>query len=255
MKRRLRQEAFLAVAKEAQPHVPFDEEGFRAFVAERPAALPTHAGDLLLVFAWSQGSREAQALLDLHLAAVPPIVAALVPGPAQVKDVLQELRSKLFAERRLLQYAGRGPLAGWLRRAALNTASKLLRPQRREQAALDPDSEELAPDPELVFLKGRYRAEFRDAFIAALRSLSPRERTLLRLNSLSNVSIDELGNMYRVHRATAARWVQRAREVIVERTRATLLERLALSPEELDELMAVMRSQLDVSLARHLEEP
>jgi hypothetical protein len=55
-----------------------------------------------------------------------------------------------------------------------------------------------------------------------------------------------------VHRATVARWVQVARAKVVERTRETLIARLGLGAEELDELLSVLQSQLDVSLRRHL---
>ena len=33
-------------------------------------------------------------------------------SPAFVADVVQELKTKLFVEKKLLQYAGRGPLGG-----------------------------------------------------------------------------------------------------------------------------------------------
>lgn len=246
--------ATAAVAKAARPGIAFDDDEFCAFVHERKGALPAHGADLLAVYLWSVGAPGSTEWLEAeYLHELPAIVGAVEARADFVRDVLQELRTRLFAERRLLQYAGRGPLGGWLRRAAVNTASKLLRPVRREQP-LDPESDDLAPAPELAFLKARYRDDFRKAFVEALQSLSARERTVLRLNALSNVSIDELGQMYQVHRATAARWVQKAREAIVERTQQTLVERLQLSPEELQELLAVMQSQLDVSIRRHLSE-
>lgn len=248
----VRIQATLAVARAGLPEIAFDEGSFSEFLAARPGAQPAHGADLLLVYLWVQGDRTAQQRLDAeYLSQLPLVVAAVDANPAFVADVVQELKTKLYVEKRLAQYAGRGALGAWLRRAALNTASTLRRPLRPEQA-LDPMSDEVAPDPELTFLKQHYREDFRGAFIDALRSLSPRERTVLRLNSLSGVSIDELGNMYHVHRATAARWVQRARTTIVERTREALVARLKLSPEELDELLVLMRSQLDVSLRRYL---
>jgi RNA polymerase sigma-70 factor (ECF subfamily) len=245
-------EATLAIARASTSEV-FEEEGFVLFLRERQGLKPTHGGELLLVYLWSVGSAEAQKRLDTEFFnQLPVVVAAIDRSPAFVADVVQELKTKLFVEKKLLQYAGRGPLGGWLRTAALNTASTLHRPQRRE-APLDPMSESIAPDAELTFLKARYREDFRGAFVDALASLSTRERTVLRLNSLSGVSIDELGAMYSVHRATAARWVQSARQLVVERTRENLVKRLKLDEEELDEMLTLMRSQLDVSLRHYMD--
>jgi RNA polymerase sigma-70 factor, ECF subfamily len=245
-------EATLAVARSTLPDLAFDELGFVEFLKERQGIKPTHGGDLLLVYLWSLDEPEAQHRLDTEFFnQLPLVVSAVDRSPAFVADVVQELKARLFAEKKLLQYAGRGPLGGWLRRAALNTASTLHRPQRRE-VELDPMSDSVAPDAELGFLKARYRDDFRGAFVEALASLSTRERTVLRLNSLSDVSIDELGAMYSVHRATAARWVQRARQLVVERTRENLVKRLSLDAQELDEMLALMRSQLDVSLRHYM---
>lgn len=231
----------------------FDEAEFVAFLRARQGIKPTHGGDLLLVFLWSIGDAAAQQRLDTEFfKQLPVVVSAVDRSPAFVADVVQELKTRLFAEKKLLQYAGRGPLGGWLRQAALNTASTLHRPQRRE-APLDPMSDSVAPDAELGFLKARYRDDFRGAFVDALASLTSRERTVLRLNSLSDVSIDELGAMYSVHRATAARWVQAARQLVVERTRENLVKRLKLDADELDEMLSLMRSQLDVSLRHYMD--
>ncbi len=252
MKRPIAIEATLAVARAAMPELPFEDDGFAKFLGSCKGLKPTHGGELLLVYLWSLGDAAAQRRLDAEFFhQLPLVVSAVDRSPAFVADVVQELKTKLYAERKLLQYAGRGPLGGWLRRAALNTASTLHRPQRREEP-LDPMSDAVVPDAELGFLKARYRDDFRGAFVDALASLSTRERTVLRLNSLSDVSIDELGAMYSVHRATAARWVQSARQLVVERTRENLVQRLKLDAEELDEMLSLMRSQLDVSLRHYM---
>lgn len=253
MIRRVRIQATLAVARANAPEGSFDEESFADFLAARPMSEPIHGSDLLLVYLCSRGDQGAQQRLDTeYLSQLPIVVAAVDADPAFVADVVQELKTKLYAEQRLAQYGGRGALGAWLRRAALNTASSMLRPSHSPYP-LDPMSEGVAPDAELTFLKSRYRDDFRRAFVDALQSLSPRERTVLRLNSLSDVSIDELGHMYHVHRATAARWVQRARDAIAERTREALVARLGLNEGELDELLRLMLSQLDVSIRRYLE--
>jgi hypothetical protein len=55
------------------------------------------------------------------------------------------------------------------------------------------------------------------------------------------------------HRATAARRVVRAREALVGATRALLVTRLRLANEELDEVIGMVLSRLDVSIPKLLE--
>jgi len=76
---------------------------------------------------------------------------------------------------------------------------------------------------------------------------------LLRLHLGERLSIDTLGSMYGVNRATAARWLVAARQSLLERARAAMRARLGSSEEELESLGVILQSQLHVSLARRLE--
>jgi RNA polymerase sigma-70 factor (ECF subfamily) len=107
-------------------------------------------------------------------------------------------------------------------------------------------------DPELAYLKDRYATEMEQAVVHALAHLSDRERTLMRLHLGEHMTIDQLGAMYRVNRATAARWLTAARESLVARARSDLRLRLRLSESECDSIVALVRSQLDVSIVRRL---
>lgn len=48
----------------------------------------------------------------------------------------------------------------------------------------------------------------------AAAELAPRDRALLRLHLVERASIDDIAALYRVHRATVARWIQSAREIV-----------------------------------------
>lgn len=54
--------------------------------------------------------------------------------------------------------------------------------------------------------------------------------------------------MYRVHRATVARWIATLRGTLLERTREALVSRLRLSPAELDSVLRLIDSHLEVGL-------
>ncbi|MFC1610733.1 transcriptional regulator, partial [Myxococcota bacterium] len=84
-------------------------------------------------------------------------------------------------------------------------------------------------------------------------SLSAKDRNLLRQSLLDGLSIDQLGAIYRVHRATAARWLAGARERVLKETLSALRQRLKIDEAEFKSLINLVRSQLDLSLARLLD--
>jgi RNA polymerase sigma-70 factor (ECF subfamily) len=103
-------------------------------------------------------------------------------------------------------------------------------------------------NPELDYAKGIYRKEFKQAFEGALRELPDRERTVLRQHYIDGLTIDDIGNLYRVHRSTAARLVARARTLVLEATRARMMCQLDVQSQDLDSIMRMIRSQIDISL-------
>jgi RNA polymerase sigma-70 factor, ECF subfamily len=108
-------------------------------------------------------------------------------------------------------------------------------------------------DPELQLDHDAYRTEFRDAFAEAFSRLAVADRNLLRLHVLDRVGIDEIAAMHGVHRATSARWLKRVREQLYSETRRGLMSRLRLTPSEFESALRLVRSQLDVSIVRHLK--
>jgi RNA polymerase sigma-70 factor, ECF subfamily len=109
-------------------------------------------------------------------------------------------------------------------------------------------------DPELDYLKLRYKSEVKEAIIGALGQLNDRDAKLLRLHLGERMSIDARGSMYSVNRATAARWLAAARGARVAKTKEALRARLQLSERECDSMVALVQSQLDVSIVRRLSE-
>jgi RNA polymerase sigma-70 factor, ECF subfamily len=84
----------------------------------------------------------------------------------------------------------------------------------------------------------------------SLKRLS--DRVLIRLQVGEGMSIDQLSVIYAVTRATAARWLVRARESVLESARAEMKAQLGLSESECDSLLRLVRTCLDVSILRHL---
>jgi RNA polymerase sigma-70 factor (ECF subfamily) len=107
-------------------------------------------------------------------------------------------------------------------------------------------------DPELAYIKDRYRTEFRQAFVDALGSLDDRQQALLRYYHVDSLNIDAIGTIYKVHRVTAYRWLEKARDALVHKTLGLLKERLNVEKNEFDSILRMIRSQLHLSLHRHL---
>jgi RNA polymerase sigma-70 factor (ECF subfamily) len=71
---------------------------------------------------------------------------------------------------------------------------------------------------------------------------------VLRLHLVEGLALERIGAMYRTHKSTVSRWLARARQQVLEGTRARLAERLRLSPDELHSLLRDVPGQLELSL-------
>jgi len=194
-------------------------------------------------------------------------VRTIDASPAFVDEVRQRLRTKLLVgdgtvagAPHIKQYAGRGALRAWVGVAAVRTALMMKRATQRKREVSDDDwagalSLATTGNPELDLLKREHAAAFGAALRDAALALEPRLRAVLAMHFAEDLTIDEIGAAYAVHRATAARWIQRARELLFDGTRARLVERLRLSPTEVDRITALVQSQVDVSLSQLLAEP
>lgn len=214
--------------------------------------------DLELTRACAAGDAAAQSALkqryDKELAS---IVRRMGVDPQLTADIVQAVWAKLFVPvppdgARIGTYSGKGSLSGWLRmvvtRAALDALEARGEPVDSLDEALDRLLASPNPDPEVEYLKELYSAEFREAFRGAAATLTVRQRNLLRQYFVSELSIDQLGALYGMHRATAARQVKDARKALVAATRAELAARLQLSTVSVESIIRLIESRIDLDL-------
>jgi RNA polymerase sigma-70 factor (ECF subfamily) len=83
----------------------------------------------------------------------------------------------------------------------------------------------------------------------AISTLDAEQRNLLRLHYLEGLTLDELAAFFGVHRATIARRVAEAREAVSDGMAERLKAALGLSAADLDSLLVLLRSQLEVSIS------
>ncbi|MDB4959590.1 MAG: putative DNA-binding regulatory protein [Myxococcales bacterium] len=217
--------------------------------------------DLALACGCADGDPVALAAFDAHCGPVieRAIAAARVPA-ADRADVGQIVRRRLLTapqgERpRIATYSARGSLKAWVRVVAIREAARLLAGVGRERPAEDDELDRLIArddDPELAYLKRLYSAELKRAFAIAVEALEPRDRLVLRQHMIDGLGIDQLAALHHVHRSTAARWIEGAREAMLAATQRELLRQLRITRTELASIVRLISSQLDLSLPRLL---
>src|SRR5690348_3578989 len=227
--------------------------------------------DLYLACACARGVPGALAAFDRdYMREVDIALARMRIGPPRLSDVKQLVRQRLFvgggtagtptSAGKISEYGGRGDLRRWVRSVAVRTCLNELRKGKREVLVDDDQliaqhTVSTADDPEVEYMKRTYANEFKASFAEALGQLGAREQTLLRYHHVDGLNIDEIGAIYRVHRVTAFRWIEKAKEQLVERTLELLRARLKLTSRELDSVLRMIRSQIHLSLVRQLGGP
>lgn len=222
-------------------------------------ASAAHAADLALAWAVARGDAAAVKRFDAFVGGeIVAAVRAIDRDPAFVDEIAQRTRVRLVVGEgevppRVATYRGAGPLRAW---AAITAQRMALNAKRdRKPAGGDDVLAEVVdrePDPELRHLKTLYRAEFRDALLAALAGISDRARAVLRLRFVEGLELAQIGRLYAVHEATASRWVSGALEAIATATRENLIARLAISNDTADSVVRMVQSQLDLSIGQLL---
>jgi len=260
--------AVLAGAKLAWPTVKLDEAQLAEFFAARiegadlaAALAAAPAGDLAIAAACTAQEPTAHAAFDAVLGEVDAAGASTRAGKDLIEEVKQLLRVQLLVARDgkppgIAGYKGKGPLRGWIRITATRELIRHLKKQQREtplERSLE-DALGTASDPMLSQLKAEYRTEFATALRDAIALLSAEDRTLLRQSIVDQLSIDAIGAAFGVHRATAARWLTRARAALVSATRTILSQRLELPVDEIDSVIRLVQSRLDASMVRYLRD-
>lgn len=257
-------EARWVQARAAWPGVEVPAEAFLAHVADRidpanPAGWTALLTDDLYVAAGCAAGAPA-AIAACQRACQRDIDRGLssVDAPVAIHDeVTSALYARVFvgtedAPPAILAFSGRGGLRKWMRVAATRLALNVLRSQHREAPL--PETMELADaqDLELGHLRRTYQEAFRAAFADAMGELTAEQRTLLRMHLIDKLSIDDLARLHHVHRTSTARWLREARALLAEGTRRRLHGSLGVGEAELDSIMVLVRSQLDLSLTRLL---
>jgi len=252
----------------AWPKVELDQDAFAAHVLSKlpPGTVRERveqverldAAGLYLACACARGVPAALADLDLHvLAKVPEFLARIHGSSALPDEVRQTLRERLLVvgplgePPRIATYSGDGPLAAWVRVAAVRTALNLL-DKRDERLGHDSRAMEgaaAATTPEQEVTASHQHEMFREVLQQAVSALPAEQRTALRLHFAEGLTGDEIAEQLGISRATVTRWLSTARSFLLRETRRLLEGRLRLSPAEAESFIVGARSRLELSLS------
>lgn len=255
----------LAAAHAAWPTLSIADAEFLAYVADRvsprePSLAALRTTDLYVACGCMRGDARACGLLDAEFfSVVGRALSKMRLAPEKVDDVRQSLREHLLVgdgAPHLREYTGKGDLRAWIKVSAVRAGLKVLRREKRETHASDDAlllAEAAGDDPEISYIKQVFRTQFKAAFQEALDSLTARDKNLLRQHVVDGLSVDDVGALYKVHRATAARWIADAREVLLKETRRHFMSHARVSRTECDSIMRLVHSQLDGTIRRRLD--
>jgi RNA polymerase sigma-70 factor (ECF subfamily) len=255
--------AAVARGRAAWPSVDIDSAEFANYLVDRlpdeedlTAALArTHAEDLYLACGCARGDASAvRAFEHTFVSRVAVYLKRQQATPQLVDLVRQELRDRLLVARdaeppKIAGYSGQGPLGAWVRMVTVRIAIDLQRADGgRAHARIDSRMMDGQGDPEMLYLKLRYRKPFQAAFKATLGTLGLKERNVLRMYFLDAMTLEAIAGIHRVHRTTVARWIEEARTAILDGTRERLRTELKIDSEELESIIGAVQSQMNTTL-------
>lgn len=253
-------------ARALWPSLQVDESDFLVHLAEclpadaepMAALAKLHLGDLLLARACLGGDPSAAAAFERQQR---PVVAKYLARLNCAPDVVEEI-TQIVLTRALVHTIERpSSLAGYQGRSTLShfigiTAQRLVLDDRRavtnerkliERLAREPS--ELMRGPEQSLLRNRYKEPLEEALRTALAGLAGRERVVMRLSLVGQLSTVRIAKMYGVNQATISRWLARARLTVWSEVKQRLGDQFGVPLSDLDELLVSVYSGVDIGLS------
>jgi RNA polymerase sigma-70 factor (ECF subfamily) len=203
----------------------------------------SYAADLDLAVACAAGDARAIDRLETLIENQADMIARVDRSRDFVTEIQQRVRLRLLmgandGRPRIADYAGRGPLAAFVRVAAVRLALMEKRSSNRNRVTIDSGATSRTASEPPVEVSDADLRELEVALRRALASLDPRERTAMRMSYFDQLNINEIASAFGVHRATAARWLTRSLAHLRDVTLAELQRRLGLSRSEAATLVA-----------------
>ncbi len=217
--------------------------------------------DLLLTKYCAEGNATAIAVFERDfLSLVDAAGRKLRMTDEQCGELKQAVRFKLLVSSKegvapkIGNFAGTGSLRSWVYATGLRTGLNELR--RIGRAPVPAGDEQLLvampdknDDQELQYMKELYRSSFNQAFRDAVAALPSRLANVLRHYYLDEMTLEEIGSLYRVHKTTVMRWVNRAHAELEGNIKSTMVSNLNMKTSEVESVLRLIQSGIQLGLA------
>jgi len=237
------------------PDLALSLDGFRKHCTRLgldEAQVAARAEDLFLVAAVLEQVPRAVAHFDDCLTAAASVVGRIDRDPSFIDEATQEVRLKLLTgdSAKLWTFSATGALVDWLRVVTTRVALNLKRSDRAKPEEDLPEA--VLTGQEAAQFRHWYLADIHGALEVGFRRLTPRERTLLRLHFVDGLNIERIGVVYRVNRATVARWLVAIRTRLFKEVREELASKHGLDTADVKSLYRIMQQDVHVTMSRLL---
>ncbi len=251
-------------ARTRWPGVPFEAEALARFLASKglsaDARSPERLEELALTQACSVNLPNAIGCLEASFGRAIREAITRASASGDVDEMAQRVRLRLFTQTpargaKIAEFTGEGALTAWLRTVATRVALTAVS-ATADTDQLEAHLEKLVlelPSPEDRVARDQARAMLKRVLSQAVRALGPRERTLVKLSGVDGLTMEQIGVVYGVHKATVSRWLGSIRADLLRATQQVMREQLKLSSSEAFELVGAAGSQLELSISRLLQ--
>jgi RNA polymerase sigma-70 factor, ECF subfamily len=218
--------------------------------------------DIYIAAAIVAGDKKAYSAFDsAYLQRTRPSLVKMSLSNSAIDDVFQLVREKLLVGDmgqlpKLATLVGQGNLEALVRVIVVRTGLNFRRDQKIDVQHSEDDTvldrivnERPGSSPHTKLAHMQARMLVRKLVGDALRDLEPRDRTILRLHFFHRMSIDELGNLYEVHRATAARWIAKICDQVQQRIRMALEQDPNQRADDMEHFLDLLRSNMSSGFA------
>jgi len=171
----------------------------------------------------------------------------------ELGELRQQLRVKLLVgvNPKIGLYRGQGTLAGWVQVCATRTALNLKRGRLNQVPDGNLAIESLVsqePNAEMLMAAIQNRNGLGAALSRCLSALTGKEKTLLYMFFVDGMNIEQMGDVFGVHRATIARWMAVVRSRVLAQVCRTASADLCATRAEVLSLMGLARSDIDINV-------
>jgi RNA polymerase sigma-70 factor (ECF subfamily) len=252
-----------AAARVRWPEIAFSDEDFARHLqaaAVSDSVTAERGEELFLAAACAAAEPGALRALERdYLAGLGAYVGARFHvTDAFLDELRQAVRLRLIFDRppRITGYRGTGTLRAFIRVVSVRLALDLVEARGRQPALMDPEMIArrfgASPAVESQLTRAEHGPRFQAAIEEAVVQLTAREKAVLRFHFVEGLNIEAIGRIYRVHRATVARWLVDIRGRIFRAVEQRMAIELEMSPSEFRSLVGLMRDELKLSFSRVL---